>query len=614
MSEPLVTAPIDEPCANWLRRELRARTGCIVIESSNDVLMRRTIDAALAAERHVVRFWSPVLGERADEISDNGIAPGTTFNAEMSGDLLSHLSRILAAREEEFTWRLARADGTIFNQAPAPSRRDAPDRDRTRAVEAAIARQQAQRAATVAVPSTPVHRTYVLAGSDIWLRSGGQHFDPLTLELLIEVIRAIRGVALNLVLIVPSGTQFPARLTSLCSWWTDGLPDREKLSALFHDQFLGAISAAMLNTVKPLEVAEPTIDRLMGLSLEQARNALTSAIVHAALGDTPAPQQEFLHLLEKTKEQAIKASAALEIQKPIPIERIGGLEILKSWLAGRAKALTPEARRRGIPSPRGVLFLGPAGSGKSACAKATASIFGLPLVRFDVGAVFGSLVGESEEGVRTALRTADAMAPCVLFIDEVEKALGGVDGANDGGTTKRVFGSILTWMSDRPSHSPPVFVVMTANDVRALPPELMRRGRLDEIFFVDLPNDAERAQILAIHLAAANYGVPKEFHIALSETQIQTAAAATAGFTGAEIEAALTEARVEAFRHDEAFQLEHLLGAITATTPLSTTRREQLASLREWAVGRARPASTAPAKTVPKKRNVVVSGDLGEIS
>jgi SpoVK/Ycf46/Vps4 family AAA+-type ATPase len=258
--------------------------------------------------------------------------------------------------------------------------------------------------------------------------------------------------------------------------------------------------------------------------------------------------------------------------------------VLKDWLVKRSAAFTAEARAFGLPAPKGVLLLGVQGCGKSLCAKAVASQWRLPLLRFDMGRMFGSLVGSSEENVRRAIAVAESVAPAILWVDEIDKAFAGAQGsgASDGGTTARVFGTFLTWLSEKTA---PVFVVATANDISQLPPELMRKGRLDEIFFVDLPAEAERAEIFRVHLAKRGRD-PEAFDLA-------TLATAATEFSGAEIEEAINSALYEAFSDAGELTTDHILGAIRETVPLARTMDEQISRLRAWADGRARNASTA---------------------
>jgi SpoVK/Ycf46/Vps4 family AAA+-type ATPase len=279
----------------------------------------------------------------------------------------------------------------------------------------------------------------------------------------------------------------------------------------------------------------------------------------------------------------VKAGGLVEVvHAPASISDVGGLDGLKTWLKARRKAFGDDARAYGLPCPKGLLLVGCPGTGKSLVAKATAADLGLPLLRADAGRWFGGLVGESEKNVRSVIEIAEAIAPCVLWIDEIEKGLSGSQssGATDGGTSSRVLGTILTWLNEKTS---PVFVVATANNVAALPPETIRKGRFDELFFVDLPDASERADIWNIHIQKRRPG---------SSYDLAKLASMTEGFTGAEIEQTWIEAMYLAFAEGaEAPTVEHLETACASTVPLSKTASENIAAIRKWADGRARPAN-----------------------
>jgi SpoVK/Ycf46/Vps4 family AAA+-type ATPase len=261
---------------------------------------------------------------------------------------------------------------------------------------------------------------------------------------------------------------------------------------------------------------------------------------------------------------------------------VGGLAVLKEWLNKRAAAFTAEARAFGLPAPKGILMLGVQGCGKSLCAKAVSNLWQLPLLRFDMGRMFGSLVGSSEENVRRAIAVAESVAPAILWVDEIDKAFAGSQGSGstDGGTTARVFGTFLTWLSEKTA---PVFVVATANDISQLPPELLRKGRLDEIFFVDLPSPEERKEIFRIHINKRKRDAEKFDLPALS--------LASTDFSGAEIEEAVNSALYDAFYSQTELATENVLTTISQTVPLAKTMDEQINRLRSWAEGRARNAS-----------------------
>ena len=282
-------------------------------------------------------------------------------------------------------------------------------------------------------------------------------------------------------------------------------------------------------------------------------------------------------IIAREKANTLKRSGLLEvIPATTGLEDIGGLLNLKEWLHGRTGAFQSRAKDYGLPAPKGLLIVGLPGTGKSLTAKATASAFGLPLLRLDMGRVFGGVVGQSESNLRSVIATAEAIAPCVLWIDEIEKGFSGSksSGSTDGGTSSRVFGSFLSWMQEKEK---PVFVVATANDVSQLPPEFLRKGRFDEMFFVDLPAETERTQIweIVIRRHDRNPGVFDTVSLAKESEQ----------FTGAEIEAVFVDALHEAFAAEREPTEQDITAAMAHTVPLAKLMDGRIASLRQWAKG-----------------------------
>jgi SpoVK/Ycf46/Vps4 family AAA+-type ATPase len=318
----------------------------------------------------------------------------------------------------------------------------------------------------------------------------------------------------------------------------------------------------------------------LGLTAAQARRAFAKAIVR----DEVLDDRDIAAVLAE-KKAVIRESEALEFysaeESP---EDLGGLDVLKEWLRLRERAFSDAAREFRLPAPKGIALIGIPGTGKSLTAKMIGGLWRLPLLRLDVGALFGSLVGESEERVRRALRLAETVSPCVLWIDEVEKALAA--GGHDGGTSQRVFGTILTWMQEKTA---PVFVVATANDVSALPPETLRRGRFDEVFFLDLPTEEERREIITVHLRKRGRK-PELF-------DVHRLAGVCDGFVGAELEQVIVDAMYEAFSDDERdVTTDDVVRAAGRTVPLSKSQREVIEDLRGWLRdGRAQSASFAGA-------------------
>jgi len=306
---------------------------------------------------------------------------------------------------------------------------------------------------------------------------------------------------------------------------------------------------------------------------------------------------------EKARRISQRLGGALSFENELSAD-VGGLDALKSWLAARKAAFgSAKAKAFGLPEPKGLLLLGVPGCGKSLSAKTIAREWELPLLRLDAGKLFGIHVGQSEQQTRAAVEAAEACAPCVLWIDEVEKGLGGANGSSgDSGTTQRVFGTLLTWLQEKTS---PVFVVATANRVASIPPELLRKGRFDEIFFVDLPDKGEREEIARIHL-------DRRGRTWTDWGQHGLIAKETEGFSGAEIEQAVIDGLFEAFSKGAELSVQHVVEAAKRTTPLVKTMGEEIKALRSWAQGRTRLASSlVPSEGKPSakvRRGPVIGG------
>jgi len=318
----------------------------------------------------------------------------------------------------------------------------------------------------------------------------------------------------------------------------------------------------------------------LGLTLQEAENAFARAMVDGGkLCDSD------VNVIFDEKNQVVKKTGVLEfIKSDISIDDIGGLDNLKLWLQKRKNSWLDSAKEYNLPPPKGVLITGVPGCGKSLTAKAMSAIWQLPLLYFDMGRVLSGIVGSSEENLRRALRTAEAVSPSVLWVDEIEKGFAGVSSIGDSGTSSRIFGTFLTWMQDK---TDPVFVVATANDIGSLPPELLRKGRFDEIFFVDLPTFRERKVIFNLHLKKRLAGLNAAKRIKITDPLIERLAGMTEGFVGAEIEQTVIAALYEAFFENRALMESDLEFIIKNTVPLSVTRKEHIDGLREWANARA---------------------------
>lgn len=398
-----------------------------------------------------------------------------------------------------------------------------------------------------------------------------------TVRRLREVAQSLKNSHKTIFLLSPV-QDIPVELEKELTVINVAMPAQEDLGRLLD----GIIEAVQENSQCEVELDTNARERLLqaalGLTLGEAENVFARILIRSRRLDADGVAEVLLE-----KQQIIKKSGLLEYFSPRErFEHIGGLSILKDWLEKRAMAFSPEARQFGLPQPRGVLMLGVQGCGKSLCAKAVASLWQLPLLRLDIGRMFGSLVGSSEENIRRAIAVAESVAPAILWVDEIDKAFAGISGSSttDGGTGSRVLGTFLTWLSEK---QVPVFVVATANDISNLPPELLRKGRLDEIFFVDLPQLEEREEIFRIHLQKRGRST-EEFSAA-------TLAALSPQFSGAEIEEAINSALYDAFYAHRDLLQQDIEQALKQTVPLAATMDEKIDSFRSWAKGRARNAS-----------------------
>ena len=409
-------------------------------------------------------------------------------------------------------------------------------------------------------------------------------FHPFLTKNNFAVIRKLKEIALHLknsfktVILISPTMEIPAELEKEITVLNFPLPQREDLAELL-DRIIQDVR--QFKQVK-IDLDDAGRERLLqaalGLTLSEAENVFAKIIVKDERLSAEDVNEVFAE-----KQQIIRKSGLLEYYATNEtFSHVGGLTVLKDWLQKRAVTFTDEARNFGLPAPKGILILGVQGCGKSLCAKAVSTMWQQPLLRFDMGRMFGSLVGSSEENVRRAIAVAESVAPAILWVDEIDKAFAGSQssGGTDGGTTARVFGTFLTWLSEKTA---PVFVVATANDISQLPPELLRKGRLDEIFFVDLPSEAEREEVFRIHLTKRGRD-PEKF-------DVPSLVEASRNFSGAEVEEAIISALYDAFYAGEELATEHVLAALKETVPLAKTMEEQINRLRHWAEGRARNAS-----------------------
>ncbi len=414
-----------------------------------------------------------------------------------------------------------------------------------------------------------------------------------------QVIRVLRDIAASLpgtlsnVVFVSPVLKVPAELEKDITVIDFGPPTLQELDERLSDVIESVKDNPHIKVNLPPPARERILKSALGLTASEAENIFAKAIIKdGKLDETDIP------LVLEEKRQVIRKSGILEFYDAEDnIGQVGGLEVLKDWLTKRSVDFTEEARAFGLPQPRGVLLLGVQGCGKSLVAKAVSSLWGMPLLRFDVGRVFGSLVGQSEEATRRAIRTAEAIAPAVLWIDEIEKGFAGASAGHlDSGVTARVFGTFLTWMQEKKTA---VFIVATANNVRAIPPEMLRKGRFDEVFFVDLPNAEERKAILRVHLLKRSQD--------LERFDLDRLAEESTGFSGAELEeAAVNGLRDALYDGKRQMTTDDISRSIRQCIPLSVTMKEQIEELREWAATRARRASphaeSEPIPTYTKRR------------
>ena len=400
--------------------------------------------------------------------------------------------------------------------------------------------------------------------------------DPLLVRRLKDILRVAKSNG-HAIILLGCRLKLPPELEHEITHVDFSLPDPARLGAVLD----GILKSAKLKNVHE-DVIEAALQSALGLTTTEAENAFALSVVETR-GIDPK-------VIAREKARTLKRNGLVEVvEATTSLDDIGGLGQLKEWLQRRGGAFSASAKAYGLPAPKGLLIVGIPGTGKSLTAKATAGAFGLPLLRLDMGRVFGGIVGQSEANLRSVIQTAEAIAPCVLWIDEIEKGFSGSksSGSTDGGTSSRVFGSFLSWMQEKDQ---PVFVVATANDVSKLPPEFLRKGRFDEMFFVDLPDAQERAQIWDIVIKRHGRRPADYDTVVLSRACEQ--------FTGAEIEAVFIDALHEAYAEGREPGPKDVLDAMAQTVPLAQLMDGQIGALRHWAKGRARDAGV-PVKSTP---------------
>jgi ATP-dependent 26S proteasome regulatory subunit len=402
--------------------------------------------------------------------------------------------------------------------------------------------------------------------------------DPVVVRLLRDVGQKFSANRRTVIITAPA-IEVPAELASLVEYVELPLPDKQRLRQIIDEVTVRLGKTRTLKRTLDAAGMNALTDSLRGLTEEETERTLSQAIV-ARYGLTPEIVTDVL----QAKKELLCHSGMLEfVDVSGTMQSVGGLENLKRWLEQRRAAWDASAKDFGLEPAKGVIILGVQGCGKSMCAQAIAGEWELPLVKFDTAAIFDKYIGETEKRIQKVFKVAEGLAPCVLWIDELEKIFAGSapDSASaDAGVSSRLLAAFLSWMQDRKA---PVFVAATCNNVTVLPPELIRKGRFDELFFVDLPNLAERKQILAIQLKRRKRN-PEEF-------ELDRLAAAAQGFSGAEIGAAVQTALYAAFASKQPLTTQNIFNAFMQTVPLSTTRAEEIQQLRAWARSRAVPAS-----------------------
>jgi SpoVK/Ycf46/Vps4 family AAA+-type ATPase len=396
------------------------------------------------------------------------------------------------------------------------------------------------------------------------------------------VIRTIKDIAQKtehshrMLIFLSSKLNVPEDLARMTARFKPSLPDAKELQKILNDEAARYRETTGERVTGSRDALNMLIQHLGGLTEEDARR-----LARMAIRDDGALTLQDIGRVLKAKHEFLQASEILTLEPGIPdVEELGGLKNLKRWLKVRREVFLNPVPDSPLPPPKGMLLLGVQGAGKSLAAKCVAGSWHLPLFRLDFGTLYQKYHGETERNMREALSIAGAMSPCVLWMDEIEKGIAGdAGGDSDGGVSRRLLGTLLTWMAERTSR---VFLVATANDISALPPELLRKGRFDEIFFVDLPSPEARQEILKIHLAKKKSD-PAQFDLA-------ALAAASVGFSGAEIEQAIVSSLYEAMAEKKPLATGHLAAEFRRTRPLSVVMAEKVASLRAWARERAVPA------------------------
>jgi len=415
---------------------------------------------------------------------------------------------------------------------------------------------------------------------------------PAFIQCLKHYVRQFAESKQRLILLVPEGFSPPQELQNDLQILDFPLPSEGELAESLEEVIQSGLPEGVTAEVFSDEERQTLVRNATGMTKLEAEAAYAQAIITNNDSWPETEIADFNAVLLKSKTDVVKRSEVLELMEAETFDDVGGLELFKEYVHQRRRAFSEEAREFGVDVPKGIMLVGPPGTGKSLCAKASAASLGLPLIKFDVSRVFGSLVGQSEGRVRSALSQLEAMAPCVALIDEVDKGLGGAHtSGGDSGVSRRVLGAILTHMQESKA---PVYWVFTANRVNVLPPELIRKGRLDEVFCVTMPNVTERREILAIHLRKRKQN-PKKV------TGLKKAVQGSRGFVASELESAVAEAVNQAFHRGCKVTGVLILEQLADMKPISVAFKEDFEYMMQWAQSNARLTS------VPEDEPVTVS-------
>lgn len=414
------------------------------------------------------------------------------------------------------------------------------------------------------IKSADVEGIYVLLDFDPYLS------EPKNTRYIKEIAMKFDG-GRNKLVFISHKIDMPLSLNHSVARFDLSLPNEEALIRIVNEEAMNWQRQSGQKVSVDKKAVTRMVSNLKGLTFKDSSRLIRNAIV-----DDSAITESDIDAVMKAKYQLLNRDDVISFEYDTArFGEVGGMGKLKQWLHQREKVFHGDGNVEGIDAPRGLLLLGVQGCGKSLAAKAIAGIWHVPLLRFDFAALYDKYIGESENNLRSSLKTAEVMAPCVLWIDEIEK---GISGGNDDGTSKRILGAFLTWLAENKSR---VFVVATANNIHDLPPELIRKGRLDEIFFVDLPSAEIRKQIFSIHL--------EKRKVAAAGLNLEEVARASEGFSGAEIEQVVVSAMYAVRAGEVEMNTQYLIDEIKATRPLSVVMAEQIGQLRDWAASRTVP-------------------------